>query len=230
MLQSPLFHVNGEDPEAVAQVVQLAIDFRREFKRDVVIDMYCYRRRGHNEADEPTFTQPLWYKTIERTKNVREGYLEYLLKMDGISRVEADAIAARRREQLEKDLSVARSPEFKPRLAPWTGLWAGYRGGPESEAEELNTGVSREKLASYLDTLASVPADFNVVVPAYMKEVIAEISRVSKPGRRVYSSISDLKPIKNGLGISILSTSKGVMSDAAAREANVGGEVLCKVY
>ena len=60
--------------------------------------------------------------------------------------------------------------------------------------------------------------------------VIAEISRVSKPGRRVYSSISDLKPIKNGLGISILSTSKGVMSDAAARDANVGGEVLCKVY
>lgn len=60
--------------------------------------------------------------------------------------------------------------------------------------------------------------------------VIAEISRVSKPGRRVYSSIDDLKPVKNGLGISILSTSKGVMSDQAAREANVGGEVLCRVY
>ena len=60
--------------------------------------------------------------------------------------------------------------------------------------------------------------------------VIAEIARVSKPGRRVYSAISDLKPIKNGLGISILSTSKGVMSDAAARDANVGGEVLCRVY
>jgi small subunit ribosomal protein S8 len=60
--------------------------------------------------------------------------------------------------------------------------------------------------------------------------VIAEIARVSKPGRRVYSSISDLKPIKNGLGISILSTPKGVMSDAAARDANVGGEVLCRVY
>ena len=62
------------------------------------------------------------------------------------------------------------------------------------------------------------------------KPVIAEISRVSKPGRRVYSAISDLKPIKNGLGISILSTSKGVMSDTAARDANVGGEVLCRVY
>ena len=58
MLQIPIFHVNGEDPEAVAQVVSLAMDFRREFQRDVVIDMYCFRRRGHNEADEPAFTQP----------------------------------------------------------------------------------------------------------------------------------------------------------------------------
>jgi len=162
MLQSPIFHVNGEDPEAVAQCVQLAVDFRREFKRDVVIDMYCYRRRGHNEADEPTFTQPLWYKAIERQKNVREGYLEYLLQMDGISRVEADAIAARRREQLERDLSVARSPDYKPRRDPWTGIWAGYKGGPESQAEELNTGVAKDKLVRDLETLASVPADFNV--------------------------------------------------------------------
>ena len=162
MLQSPLFHVNGEDPEAVAQCVQLAVDFRREFKRDVVIDMYCYRRRGHNEADEPTFTQPLWYKTIERTKNVREGYLEYLLKMDGISRVEADAIVARRREQLERDLNVARSKDYKPRREPWTGIWAGYRGGPESQLEEVTTGVERGRLSQYLDLLTAVPADFNV--------------------------------------------------------------------
>jgi 2-oxoglutarate dehydrogenase E1 component len=162
MLQSPIFHVNGEDPEAVAQCVQLAVDFRREFKRDVVIDMYCYRRRGHNEADEPTFTQPLWYKAIDRQKNVREGYLEYLLKLDGISRVEADAIAARRREQLERDLNVARSAEYKPRRDPWTGIWAGHRGGDETQAEDLNTGVVRERLAGYLETMASIPADFNV--------------------------------------------------------------------
>jgi len=161
MLQSPLFHVNGEDPEAVAQVVQLAIDFRREFKRDVVIDMYCYRRRGHNEVDEPSFTQPLWYKTISSTKNVREGYIEYLLKMDGISRVEADAIAARRREQLEKDLLVARAPENKPKREPWVGSWAGYGGGPESTADEVNTGVEKDKLVSILETLSSVPPDFN---------------------------------------------------------------------
>jgi 2-oxoglutarate dehydrogenase E1 component len=162
MLQSPLFHVNGEDPEAVAQCVQLAVDFRREFKRDVVIDMYCYRRRGHNEADEPSFTQPLWYKAIERRKNVREGYLEHLLKMDGVSRVEADAIAARRREQLERDLGVARSPEYKPKRDPWTGIWAGYKGGPETEADEPDTGVAKVRLAKTLEFLAAVPSDFNV--------------------------------------------------------------------
>ncbi len=68
MLQIPIFHVNGEDAEAVAQVVRLAMDFRLEFKRDVVIDMYCYRRRGHNEGEEPSFTQPLMYRAIEHAQ------------------------------------------------------------------------------------------------------------------------------------------------------------------
>ena len=66
MLQVPIFHVNGEDPEAVAQVVSLALDFRREWRRDVIIDMYCYRRRGHNETDEPAFTQPMMYQAIAK--------------------------------------------------------------------------------------------------------------------------------------------------------------------
>ena len=183
MLQSPIFHVNGEDPEAVAQCVQLAVDFRREFKRDVVIDMYCYRRRGHNETDEPSFTQPLWYKAIDRQKNVREGYLEYLLKMDGISRVEADAIAARRREQLERDLNAARSPDYKPRRDPWTGIWAGYKGGPENEADDPNTGVDKQKLVRYLEELASVPSDFNphAKIQKFVLEMRKQMAAGTKP-------------------------------------------------
>ena len=97
MLQIPIFHVNGEDPEAVAQVIRLAMDFRREFQRDVVIDMYCYRRRGHNEADEPAFTQPLLYQAIDERKSVHEGYLDHLLKLGGIDREAADHIAAEMR-------------------------------------------------------------------------------------------------------------------------------------
>ena len=69
MLQIPIFHVNGEDPEAVAQVVKLSMDFRNEFNRDVVIDMYCYRRLGHNESDEPRFTQPVMYKVIDQSSD-----------------------------------------------------------------------------------------------------------------------------------------------------------------
>ncbi len=95
MLQIPIFHVNGEDPEAVAQVVQLAMDFRREFKRDVVIDMYSYRRLGHNEGDEPFFTQPVLYRAIKQRKPVREGYLDHLLQLKGVTREEADEIAER---------------------------------------------------------------------------------------------------------------------------------------
>jgi 2-oxoglutarate dehydrogenase complex dehydrogenase (E1) component-like enzyme len=92
MLQVPVFHVNGEDPEAVAQVVRLGMEYRQKFKRDVVIDMYGYRRLGHNEGDEPSFTHPVLYRAIEQRKSVREGYLDHLLTLKGLTREEADAI------------------------------------------------------------------------------------------------------------------------------------------
>jgi 2-oxoglutarate dehydrogenase E1 component len=162
MLQSPIFHVNGEDPEAVAQVVDLAMEFRHTFKRDVFIDMYAYRRLGHNEGDEPTFTQPVLYKAIEQRKPVREGYLEHLLKLDGITREEADKIAAERRERLEKELSASSSPEFKRVDQSLHGLWSGYIGGPDGKASEANTKVDAGTLSSLLEKQTHLPSDFNV--------------------------------------------------------------------
>ncbi|MGH7230259.1 MAG: thiamine pyrophosphate-dependent enzyme, partial [Nitrospiraceae bacterium] len=99
MLQIPIFHVNGEDPEAVAQVVRLALDFRRTFQSDVVIDMYCFRRRGHNEGDEPAFTQPFMYQVIEKRRPLRDYYLEHLLRLGEVDRDEADRIAVARRTE-----------------------------------------------------------------------------------------------------------------------------------
>jgi 2-oxoglutarate dehydrogenase E1 component len=159
MLQIPIFHVNGEDPEAVAQVIRLAMDFRREFQRDVVVDMYCYRRRGHNEADEPAFTQPLLYQAIDERKSVHEGYLDHLLKLGGIDREGADHIAAEMRTSLDQELSVAKSEEFvqRPDLA---GFWAFYIGGREREAAEVETDIKREQLVELLGKLADVPAGF----------------------------------------------------------------------
>ncbi len=160
MLQIPIFHVNGEDPEAVAQVVRLAMDFRREFQRDVVIDMYCYRRRGHNEQDEPEFTQPQLYRAIKQRKSVREGYLGHLLKLGGVTRDEADRIAEEHRQKLETELTVARSESYHPRT-DISGFWAFYIGGREREAADVDTGMDKARLSHLLEVQTQLPADFH---------------------------------------------------------------------
>jgi 2-oxoglutarate dehydrogenase E1 component len=160
MLQIPIFHVNGEDPEAVAQVVRLAMDFRFEFSRDVVIDMYGYRRLGHNEGDEPAFTQPLLYRAIAKRKPVREGYLEHLLKLGEVTRQEADDIGAKRRESLEKELSESQSQQTRSPLDPLRTTWSKYKGGPEPK-DEVQTAVLREKLVAWLEGLTKLPNDFH---------------------------------------------------------------------
>jgi 2-oxoglutarate dehydrogenase E1 component len=159
MLQIPIFHVNGEDPEAVAQVVGLAMDFRREFQRDVVIDMYCFRRRGHNEADEPAFTQPALYRVIERRPSAHESYLERLLKLGEITADEAKAIVEQQQAKLAADLTVAKSEDYVHQ-SDIGGVWAFYIGGREREAADVDTGVRRELLVGMLDRLVALPDGF----------------------------------------------------------------------
>jgi 2-oxoglutarate dehydrogenase E1 component len=161
MLQIPIFHVNGEDPEAVAQCVRLAMDFRLAFHRDVVIDMYSYRRHGHNESDEPSFTQPVMYRAIEKRPSVRDGYLEHLLKLEGITREEADHIARERRERLERELAVARSADYVPHPQTFGGLWSGYYAGRERPDDEVDTGVERERLSQLLEVQTRFPDEFH---------------------------------------------------------------------
>ena len=162
MLQIPIFHVNGEDPEAAAQAVRLAVDFRSQYQRDVVIDMYGYRRRGHNETDEPRFTQPLLYRVIGERKPVREAYLEHLLKQGGVTRQEADRIAEERRQQLERELASSRSEHYIHVGDQVTGDWSGYNRGSDSQVAEVDTGVPEATLASILEQLAVVPDDLGL--------------------------------------------------------------------
>jgi len=161
MLQIPIFHVNGEDPEAVAQVVRLSMDFRRAFRSDVIIDMYCFRRRGHSEGDEPSFTQPLMYRVIETREPVRESYLEHLLKLGELNREEADQIAVERREQLERDLAAARSADYVAQQEVPSGIWRGYHGGPEKDAADIRTGVAQRRLSELIEALTRLPEDFH---------------------------------------------------------------------
>ncbi len=174
MLQVPIFHVNGEDPEAVAQVVRLGMDFRREFQRDVVIDMYGFRRLGHNESDEPGFTQPVLYQTIARRKSVREGYLEHLLTLGGVTREEADEIAAHRHELLEKELSRSqKETEGASRVHPGESIpglsriSAGettalrFISAPEPDDDSVQTAVPRERLSALLEAITRLPENFH---------------------------------------------------------------------
>jgi 2-oxoglutarate dehydrogenase E1 component len=162
MLEIPIFHVNGEDPEAVAQVVAIAMDFRKQFEKDVVIDMYAYRKLGHNESDEPRFTQPLMYSAIDAKKGVRESYLDHLLSMNGMSRLEADAISEDRHQQLTREFELAKSQPFVHDLQSLTGIWEGYFGGPEPTDLNAKTNITPDLATEVLEKISKVPTGFHV--------------------------------------------------------------------
>jgi 2-oxoglutarate dehydrogenase E1 component len=160
MLPVPILHVNGEDPEAVAQCVRLAMNFRAEYRRDVVIDMYGYRRLGHNESDEPSFTQPKLYRAIAARKPVREAYLEHLLEHGGVTREEADAIALEHRRDLERQHEEAKRVDYRRPPDHPAGYWMGYSGGSEASVSDVPTGVATQRLSELLESLAKLPTGF----------------------------------------------------------------------
>jgi 2-oxoglutarate dehydrogenase E1 component len=161
MLRVPVFHVNGEDPQAVIQVTRLAMEFRQRFKQDVVIDMYCYRKYGHNEGDEPRFTQPLMYALIDKKPTVREVYVARLVAAGHISREEANTIAQERRATLERALEEARKGDFHTKPEAMGGVWAPYVGGPDAAVPETVTAFPKEQLLDALEKLTTMPAGFH---------------------------------------------------------------------
>lgn len=161
MLPVPILHVNGEDPEAVAQCVRLALDYRAAFKRDVVIDMYGYRRLGHNEADEPSFTQPLLYKAIEKRKPVREGYLEHLLKLGELHQKDANRIWQSRQDHFEKEFAESKAADYVAPTPIPRSTWKGYYGGPEASAKEPPGGYPKDRLIQLLRAQTELPLDFH---------------------------------------------------------------------
>jgi 2-oxoglutarate dehydrogenase E1 component len=155
MLQIPIFHVNGEDPEAVDRVVRLAMDFRRTWRRDAVIDMYCFRRQGHMELDDPSFTQPLLYKEIANRPVLHQTYTHNLLRLGQVSASEADEIVLRSRQGLEKELSLAERRSSAISVDDATEVHHGPPSAPE-------TGVPVSRLTSLLRSLCATPPEFEL--------------------------------------------------------------------
>ena len=163
MVEAPIFHVNGDDPEAVVFAARVATEFRQQFQKPVVIDMWCYRRFGHNEGDEPAFTQPLMYKKIRAHKTTLDLYGEKLVAEGHLTRVEADAMKSEWRETLSREFDAALS--FKPNKADWLdGHWAGLKPGYQSSDDERRgkTGAPLETLREIGQKLTVVPEGFNI--------------------------------------------------------------------
>ncbi|MCW8307544.1 2-oxoglutarate dehydrogenase E1 component [Acidiphilium sp. PA] len=161
-VQSPIFHVNGDDPEAVVFVAQLATEFRQQFAVDVVIDLVCYRRHGHNETDEPAFTQPLMYQAIRSRKTTRTLYAERLAAEGAVSTAESDKMHQDFVATLEEAYKAAAG--YKPNKADWLeGHWAGLNSARDEDGEtEEPTAISLEDLRTIGHALATPPANFDL--------------------------------------------------------------------
>ena len=161
IVQAPILHVNGDDPEAVVHVSRIATEFRQRFKRDIVIDMFCYRRHGHNESDEPMFTQPLMYKEIGAHKTVKEVYAGALVAEGVVTTDEVAAMDAALREKLDKALDA--SAQYKPNKADWLeGKWTGFTVAPGEEDRKGTTAVSMDEARKVGLAISEAPKNFDL--------------------------------------------------------------------
>jgi 2-oxoglutarate dehydrogenase E1 component len=166
MIQAPVFHVNGDDPESVARVAHLAFEYRQAFNKDVVIDMVCYRRRGHNEGDEPSFTQPLMYKLIEAKRSTRKLYTEALIGRGDITIEEAEEVLRDYQTQLESTFNAVHNVE------PDTSNKMPVPVAPAPES--VNTSLDEATLRKIVATQIATPAGFTIhpkLVPQLAKRV-----------------------------------------------------------
>ncbi|MGZ6097400.1 MAG: 2-oxoglutarate dehydrogenase E1 component [Myxococcaceae bacterium] len=161
MLDIPIFHVNGDDPEACVHAMRLATEYRQRFQSDVVIDLVCFRRYGHNEGDEPSYTQPLMYEAIRHHPPVSELYAKTLAQQGRVSAEDAEAIREEAKRHFLQAYNQAKETPALREPSAYEGLWKGYRGGPEEGIAEPETGVPEKELATLLEHLAHVPPGFS---------------------------------------------------------------------
>jgi len=184
-IDAPVFHVNGDDVEAVNFVCQIAADWRAEFKRDVVIDIVCYRKQGHNETDQPSFTQPLMYKRIESQQSQIDKYVEKLLKEQTFTKEDIDEHKKWVWGMLND--SFDRSKDYQPTGKEWlTSAWNGFKSPKELATEilpHLPTGVSADFLRKIGDTISSAPEGFTV--HRNLKRILANRKKTVDEGKGI---------------------------------------------
>lgn len=170
MVQAPIFHVNGDDPEACIRVARLAFEYRQAFNKDVVIDLVCYRRRGHNEGDDPSYTQPLMYDLIEQKRSVRKLYTESLIGRGDITVEEAEQVLKDYQLQLERVFTEVREADTRP------DEWTTVPTYPEKLGATTSTAISTETMKRISDAYVTPPEGFTVhpkVLPQLQRRAAA---------------------------------------------------------
>ena len=158
MVEAPILHVNGDDPEAVVHCAKIAVEFRQKFNRDIVIDMICYRRFGHNEGDEPSFTQPMMYQKIKKHPSTLYVYAEKLIKEGTISKEEFLNMKTYFKNLLDEQFKTAK--EYKPKLEWFEGIWSRFK--PQRGKDRRGvTGVTIEEIKKIGKKITSIPEGFN---------------------------------------------------------------------
>jgi 2-oxoglutarate dehydrogenase E1 component len=161
MVQAPIFHVNGDDPEAVVHAARIATEFRQLFHKDVVLDMICYRRFGHNESDEPSFTQPLMYRVIKDHPSTLSIYGRKLLGEGMVSDADIQAMQSAFNQRLDEEFDASKS--HLPNRADWLdGRWAGLASAPKSGDRRGATGVDQDTLKKVGHALTTAPGNFHL--------------------------------------------------------------------
>jgi len=157
--QAPILHVNGDDPEAVVHCAKIATEFRQKFNRDVVLDMFCYRRFGHNEGDEPSFTQPLMYKEIKKHPTTLKIYSRKLDNDGLLSQEKTDQKIVNFKTYLEKEF--LESKNYKPELTWFDGVWSRFTPAPGKDRRGV-TGVNKDKITTIGKKITTIPDNFNI--------------------------------------------------------------------
>jgi 2-oxoglutarate dehydrogenase E1 component len=161
MIECPIWHVNGEDLDAVYRVVEMAMEYRARFQSDVVIDMYCYRKFGHNEMDEPGFTQPVMYRRIQQKQPIDAIFGAKLVEEGVLGAADVEAMRERWRQHYESELEASRSSVKRPKIPALGGMWSGYKGGPAHDVPDVVTGVPADRLREIGERCSTPPEGFN---------------------------------------------------------------------
>jgi 2-oxoglutarate dehydrogenase E1 component len=188
MIDAPIFHVNGDDPEAVVHVAQMAAKWRQKFKSDVVIDIVCYRRYGHNESDEPNYTQPTMYARINEHERIAKLYTQQLLKRGDLTSQEAEAIATIMQNQLQDALNSIKVKPAKINRSRFDGVWQGMNN--VYTHDPVATGVPAANLEAIGKALSTWPAEFNI--HPKIKKMAEERGKVIAAHGRIEWSLGEL--------------------------------------